>query len=183
MTAEEIKNIFYSGQAAAPEWDLLDELSKAIDNGEIRVRKFVFAQRTEYEQAQSNTTDAKEAYRLSGHGGEQPGHYTLKHLAEQFVKGQGKEPVIDQEVNGLYPDLFAKDLTLIVECGNTNVAKVVEYFAQLPQLDRLVILPYPFYEQTALNGYEFSKGPSFQDLIDRRNDTLRNAFLKARGPK
>lgn len=104
-------------------------------------------------------------------------------MAENYVKTQGLESVIDQEVHGLYPDLFAKDLSLIVECGTTSATKVRQYFTQLPQLKRLVILPYPFAEQTELYAFEFTKGNNFTLFIEDRANMLRQTVLRARSKK
>jgi hypothetical protein len=144
-------DIFYSNSRIAVNFQALDELQFLLDEKIIKI-KFgkKFTQEEFYKVI--DRINSKEIKIFDYQGGEIR-HLALKYLAEELLKNLHKTPKIEQLYNNRYPDVMSEDREIIVECGDTDPQKIIEYFNG--EIKNILIIPYPTSESKIFTSYKF----------------------------
>lgn len=172
ITAEKLKEIFYSGFDGACDWQLLDELEVLI-----REKALNYAQ---------ETIGIKESYLkvidrirvVDGLGPQGKGHMALKEIGKNYLEERGKKSLPEFYIVGLHPDLVSSDKKIIIECGTTDPAGVSIFLSE-QNISFVGILPYPD-DTNDLVLHKFSRGKNFWEYKNWRLSKLREDFQKAR---
>jgi hypothetical protein len=95
-------------------------------------------------------------------------HMALKILGEELLADLNKGAKIESLFYNRYPDVISDDLSVIIECGDTDPNKILEYFNL--GVAKIIILPYPDSEEVIY--YEFSSTDlkELQEYIENKNN-------------
>lgn len=171
MKAEELKNIFYSGYNATPEWAALHQIASFIE-------KKILLYETKKLSLKQNYYDLIDPIKASeGPGPQTKRHMALKEITQQFLAKTKLESRAEQPFLGAHPDVLSQDFSWIIECGTTPPGSVL-LFLQDKRVKNVGILPYPYEDDKYLILHLFSRGKSFdQQMIDQKG-SLRSVFDK-----
>jgi len=104
------------------------------------------------------------------------GHLALKLLARDYLQGQKTN--FEIEFDGYFPDVITFNKKVIIECGNTNPDKILNYFKN-KKLEQVIVIPYPSYGEKDIIGYIFKPSVELTDfLIFREKELLRNTVQR-----
>lgn len=173
MTSEELKNIFYSGYDAAPDWLILDELEFLLNKDGLCYKVEKICNVKEYKRLIGGVKA------VEGSGRQYKGHMALKIIAQQFLKQINKASFTERHFLGAHPDVISADKSLIIECGTTS-PEVILLFLREPQVKRVAILPYSYTGEKKLRMHIFSRGPNFRKFMLLRVKKLKKVFESAR---
>ncbi len=155
MDSEWFKNIFYSGFAASPLWQVLDELTVAIHSGAIQYFIFNVTSVDDYHKIRASVDY------LEGLGPQEKGHMALKKIAQSWLKSQyGLDVIFESYFVGLHPDVCSTDYRFIMECGTTDPSCISIYLDD-EHVQCAGNIPYPYDEETDIFLHAFRRGPQF----------------------
>ncbi|MCX6742755.1 MAG: hypothetical protein NT116_00790 [Candidatus Parcubacteria bacterium] len=94
-------------------------------------------------------------------------HMALKKLGEDLLLSLNKKAKIESLFYNRYPDVISNDSSIIIECGDTDPNKILEYFYY--GVAAIMVLPYP--DSSEVNYYEFSSKDlkELQEYIKNKN--------------
>lgn len=178
----DLTNIFFSGgQSFRADKQIIADIHYLLESGMIRMKGSHFADRKNYG-AQIDMIQKNRHHYLNFEGGE-TAHVALKILAHEFLVKSGHpltDICVEKEHLGLRPDVMTSDGKLIIECGNTEPTKIFTYF-QNPELQCLVIIPYPAPEDQVINQYIFEPGENLSEfLLFVEKEKMKQAPFKKR---
>lgn len=176
MTSEDLKNIFYSGYDAAPDWSLLDELDWLLKKNGLYCEIQEICGVKKYRKIADGVKG------VEGPGPQSKAHMALKFIAQKFLKKKGKKSFTERYFLGAHPDVISTGEDWIVECGSTS-PEVVLLFLGEPHVQRVAILPYPHTGEKKLRLHIFSRGPNFKRFVVSKSKWLRKVFDSAKNRK
>lgn len=158
MDLNQVVDIFYSNFNAGIDYDAAQELADLLVSDYIKIEKVEICSTTEFDKILEKVLSGKIGVCDYDGGGKK--HITLKIIAGNYV-----EKKLHQKVNfeaiyyGRRPDVISKDESIIVECGDTDPRKILEYFENNENI-KVYILPYSHAEDEKLFAYLFTKNKS-----------------------
>lgn len=165
VTAESIRNIFYSGQFDfVGNQEITSEIAFLVNNDYLLLSPVTIATKQQYLETSSNTTVLFSHDEASGGG---HAHVALKILAQTYLKNEyGIDCVFEQPFVGFIPDVQSTDKRIICECGHTNNPEKLFTYFRHPKVRYVIQIPYPSEEDTSVIGYEFQAQPNFTSFLD-----------------
>jgi len=171
-TAENLKDIFYSGYPAAASWQVLDELALAIRNYSIRYERIQLVPKQTYYTLRDAVVG------IDGLGPQEKGHMALKDIGRQWLSEQCHIDAREESYfMGLHPDVLSEDIHFVIECGTTDPS-CVWIFLNNDNVEWIGNIPYPFDEESYLWLHQFQRGPNFQKYQSEKLQTVRDTFRK-----
>ncbi len=165
-STESLLNIFYSNSPLNIDYQAIDELEYLIDEHLIVVTLTQLCNvRKLHEIIDKINSGNIKAIDYQGGGIK---HMALKKLGEDLLLNLNKKAKIESLFNNRYPDVISLDLKVIIECGDTDPNKILEYFNS--GVESVIILPYPNSEE--VNYYEFS----YKDLKEVQ-EYIKNSYF------
>lgn len=172
MDSEWFKNIFYSGFAASPVWQVLDELTVAIHNGAIQYFILYVTSVDDYHKIRESINY------IEGLGPQGKGHMALKKIAQAWLKSQyGCDSIFESYFIGLHPDVCSRDNRFVVECGTTDPSCVSIYLDN-ENVQWVGNIPYPYAEETDIFLHAFRRGPKYISWHQEKVSKNRAVFEK-----
>ncbi|MCG2701150.1 hypothetical protein L6267_03230 [Candidatus Parcubacteria bacterium] len=179
----DLTNIFYSNYNGRIEYDKLQKLIFALKNNVINLTKFPAANISKYEK------NLKQIYgktiKTCDFEGGGKGHLALKIIASDYIKSLNKKVKYEYKFQGRLIDVVSQDLSIIIECGDTDPIKIFDYFEDEDnKVRQILILPYPSNGNKELFFYKFKKDKNFEQYKKCVNEVMlsdiRNAMSKRR---
>lgn len=101
----------------------------------------------------------------SDFAGGSAGHCALKLIGRDYLRREGfLHCRFESEFEGLRPDVMTRDDRVLVECGSSDPGKIFQYFKN-PKIERLVIIPYPRFEDIGIDAYILTPSPDLAELL------------------
>ncbi|MFA5188312.1 MAG: hypothetical protein WC460_03050 [Patescibacteria group bacterium] len=151
-SSNKLIDIFYSNSRLNVDYQALEELNFLIDEEIIKFKEKEFNSIEEFHEIIEQLI--KKEIKIFDYQGGETRHMALKYLGEKFLLGENKKVKIESLFHGRYPDLISEDQEFIIECGDTDPNKIIEYF--LLGVVKLYLIPYPDDDSDHLKLYEFS---------------------------
>lgn len=169
MDIEQLIGIFYSNFNAGIDYDGIQEIYDLWQSRYIKIKKVAICPVKKLHQIIDEILDGK--IKVFDYEGGEKKHVALKIVAGDYVSESFHQQV-DYEVNycGRRPDVISKDRTIIVECGDTDPRKILEYFTNNDNI-QIYILPYNYVNQKVLASYLFSNNR------DDLGEYLKNKYI------
>ncbi|HDQ23031.1 MAG TPA: hypothetical protein ENN28_03615 [Candidatus Uhrbacteria bacterium] len=145
-------NIFYSNSRLGIDYQAIDELNFLIKEKIINFSENKLAELMEFYKIIDKLKN--EEIKEFDYQGGQIRHMSLKILGEKLLRNLNKKSKIENIFHNRYPDLISSDKQIIIECGDTDPNKIIEYFNL--SVVKIFILPYPDNESDFLYFYEFT---------------------------
>lgn len=178
MTSEDLVKIYYSNFTPNIDWANIDEIIWMYQQSLIRLSSKIIASHSEFEERLKQAADSKETALVEG---ESLTHLVLKMFAADYLiyhLGVSKVDIkYECPLIGFEVDVAVKDLSYLVECGDTNALKL-EKFLYLPTTKSFFVLPYPHLEDIKI--FEFQADPKFFEYINHKQNFLNKQNAKLR---
>lgn len=181
-TLSKINDIFYSGgYAFTGNKESAIEIAFLLDTGYLHLHSCDIAHMKEFRTVCNDHNSLRLVDEASGGSFE---HIALKILGQRYLKSQSMESVYEHPFCGYYPDVLSTDHTYVIECGHTaNPEKILHYFKQ-GNVECVIQIPYPDYNDKAIIGYAFKANTDLTDFLtfrDQEKSTLiRNILNRKR---
>lgn len=180
MSAQEIIDIFYSNFNAAIDYSSIYEIFDLIEKDFIIHNKITICKKENYDLIIEKVSAG--AINTFDFDGGQIGHLALKYLAKELLETKGHRRILfEYWFQGRKPDVMTSDKTIIIECGDTDPNKIIEYFEN-PKLKKVFVIPYPREGEKEIIGYVFSKTDGLRsylnDKINQRYNNIRKIIQR-----
>ncbi|MCX6742918.1 MAG: hypothetical protein NT116_01655 [Candidatus Parcubacteria bacterium] len=173
-------DIFYSNSRLNVDYQALEELNFLIDEKIIKFKKKEFNSIEEFHKIIERLI--KKEIKVFDYQGGETRHMALKYLGEKFLLSENKKVKIENIFHNRYPDLISEDQEIIIECGDTDPNKVIEYFSL--GVVKLYLIPYPDDESDHLKIYEFWCEPAelteYKEFREKINHDKIKEIIKKR---
>ena len=157
--------IFQSNYKAGIDMLILKELFWCLNDKMLNIQEIIVGSIKLYREY-LNKISKKElnTYDIQS-GGNQ--HLAIKLVGKSFIKDTLDDTKCEQWFEGRIPDLISSDKSVIIECGDTDPTKILEYFSR-KEIKRIIIIPYPDPDIETINGYEFTKNMILNEYITHK---------------
>lgn len=173
-------DIFYSNSRLNIDYQAIDEIDFLIHEKIIKYKEEKLCNLEEFYKIIDRIQN-KEIKIFDYQGGENR-HMALKYLGEKFLLSKNKQVKIENIFHNRYPDLISEDKEIIIECGDTDPNKIIEYFSL--GVAKLFFIPYPDDKSEHLMIYEFrcdsDELKEYKDYIDNINYNKIKDIIKKR---
>jgi hypothetical protein len=177
----ELIYIFYSNYTSGVDTFLIGLVKLALSEKVVFMEKIAATDKTTYDKHVDYIYAHKNKIDFGG-GPQEVGHQALKLIAADYFKSKNIPYKFEKEFCGRYIDVASSDLSIIIECGNTDPEKIFDYFSG-EQTKETLILPYPSSDSDNLFFYRFTNGNDLDNFIDAireiRHQSIKNALQKS----
>jgi len=171
----DLTDIFYSHYRSGANFTALKELFWCINDKMLLLKKITISDIDTYHNYLYDISDKKiDAYDIQG-GDKQ--HLAIKMIGKDFLKITNNEGGCEQWFAGRIPDLISSDKTIIIECGDTDPTKILEYFSN-SKIMKIIVIPYPDPEINYVNAYLFTKTKMLTEYIDYKKECFSTSMKK-----
>jgi len=164
ITTTELTNIFASRSGLfVADRQQISDLCFLIENQYLHITKVPFCSKELFLKTIDMISSGEiNAFDIQGGKTE---HMALKSIAKE--KYAQHAPSVEVGFMGRVPDvMYRQDARVcIIECGNTDPAKVIDYFED-GAVASMEVVPFPYAEDELLYSYKFVPGEDFVEFVD-----------------
>lgn len=165
MERDDLISIFYSNYNAGIDYYIIDELIFLFDNNCLNYKKDVISNVEKFYKFidKINSQEIK-TFDIDG-GGQR--HLALKMIGIKYYENMYYNTLVENWFHGYRPDLLFKSQdggVIIVECGDTNPVKIIEYFER-PEVKKVIIISYPEEGEDSIYQHIFDKNKDMDDYL------------------